>query len=69
MALSADSRRHVQWVGPRDMEGGDCWGAWGWAPKRLRGGDLMDTWWVRKHRAELALDRTFQRGIFEDLDI
>lgn len=39
---SATSCCHAQCVGQRDMEGG------GWAPKRLRGDDIMDTWWARK---------------------
>lgn len=43
VVLSATSRCHAQCVGQRDMEGG------GWAPKRLRGDDIMDTRWARKH--------------------
>lgn len=53
VVLSATSHCDAQCVGQRDMEGG------GRAPKRLRGDDLMDTWWATKHRARL----TFYQGV------
>lgn len=40
---------------PHSVCGSERYGGWRWAPERLRGDDIMDAWWARKHRAGLTL--------------
>lgn len=57
VAICLVSRCHFQCVGQRDMEAG------GGPPKWLRGDDLMDTRWARKHRAGRTLQTTLSKRV------